>query len=105
MIEINLVPILGQRRAVGGRICSRFILEVFPYVSAALIAAVIVPGYLYSQAHGFRAVATPTFPPGNENALEVIHRDHAAFAPYQSGWTEASTSGNPHLTEDKLAYR
>ena len=56
---------------------SRLILEVFPYV----IAAVIVPGYLYSQAHGFRAVATPTFPPGNENALEIIHRDHAAFAP------------------------
>ena len=83
---------------------SRFILEVFPYLSAALIAAVIVPGYLYSQAHGFRAVATPTFPPGNENALEVIHRDHAAFAPYQSGWTGASTSGNPHLT-DTLAYR
>jgi hypothetical protein len=43
--------------------------------------------------------------PGNENALEIIHRDHAAFAPYQSGWTGASTSGNPHLTEDKLAYR
>jgi len=59
---------------------SRFILEVFPYLSAALITAVIVPGYLYSQAHGFRAVATPTFHPGNENALEVIHRDHAAFA-------------------------
>ena len=48
---------------------SRLILEVFPYVSAAVIAAVIVPGYLYSQAHGFRAVATPTFPAGNENAV------------------------------------
>ena len=84
---------------------SRFILEVFPYVSTALIAAVIVPGYLYSQARGFRAVATLTFPSGNENALEVIHRDYAAFAPYQNAWTGASTSGNPHLTEDKLAYR
>jgi hypothetical protein len=60
---------------------SRLILEVFPYVSAALIAAVIVPGYLYSQAHGFRAVATPALPPSNENALEIIHRDHAVFAP------------------------
>jgi hypothetical protein len=38
---------------------SRFILEVFPYLSAALIAAVIVPGYLYSQVHGLRAAATP----------------------------------------------
>jgi hypothetical protein len=40
---------------------SRFILEVFPYVSAALIAAVVVPGYLYSQAHRYRAGDTPTF--------------------------------------------
>ncbi len=64
---------------------SKFILEVFPYLSAALIAAVIVPGYLYSQAHGFRAVATPTFPAGNENALEIVHRGQAAFARYQSG--------------------
>ena len=60
---------------------SRFILEVFPYVSAALIAAVVVPGYLYSQAHRYRAGDTPTFPAGNENTLEIIHRDHAAFAP------------------------
>jgi hypothetical protein len=75
---------------------SRFILEVFPYVSAALIAAVVVPGYLYSQAHRYRAVDTPTFPAGNEDNLEIIHRDHAALAPYQSGWTGASTSGNPH---------
>ena len=52
---------------------SRFILEVFPYLSAALIAAVIVPGYLYSQVHGLRAAATPTFPAGNENAVEIIH--------------------------------
>jgi hypothetical protein len=83
---------------------SRLILEVFPYVSAALIAAVIVPGYLYSQAHGFRAVATPTFPPGNENALEVIHRDHAAFA--LPKWLDRSLNvGKSALTEDKLAYR
>jgi hypothetical protein len=84
---------------------SRFILEVFPYLSSGLIVAVIVPGYLYSQAHDFRAAAKPTFPAGNENALEIIHWDHAAFGPYQSGRTGASTSRNPHLGEDKLAYR
>jgi hypothetical protein len=50
-------------------------------VSCANRSRHCVPGYLYSQAHGFRAVATPTFPPGNENALEIIHRDHAAFVP------------------------
>ena len=83
---------------------SRFILEVFPYVSAALIAAVVVPGYLYSQAHRYRAGDTPTFPAGNENTLEIIHRDHAALAPYQSGWTGLNV-GKSALTEDKLAYR
>jgi hypothetical protein len=30
---------------------SRFVLEVLPYVLSALIAAVVVPGFLYSQVH------------------------------------------------------
>ena len=34
---------------------SRFILELFPYLSSALIAAVLVPAFLYSQAHGLKA--------------------------------------------------
>ena len=72
---------------------SRFILEVFPYLSAAVIAAVIVPGYLYSQVHGLRAAATPTFPGGNENAVEIIHWDHAAFAPVD-GRTRVSIFAN-----------
>ena len=72
---------------------SRFILEVFPYLSAALIAAFIVPGYLYSQVHGLRAVAAPTFPAGNENGVEIIHWDHAAFAPV-GGRTQVSISAN-----------
>jgi hypothetical protein len=74
---------------------SRFILEVFPYLSGALIAAVIVPGYLCSQVHGHRAAATPTFPTGNENAVEIIDWDHAAFAPLQDGRTRVSMSANP----------
>ena len=73
---------------------SRFILEVFPYLSAALIAAVIVPGYLYSQVHGLRAAAAPTLSTGNENAVEIIHWDHAAFAPIQDGRTRVLTSAN-----------
>ncbi len=74
---------------------SRFILEVFPYLSAALIAAVIVPGYLYSQVHGLRAAAAPTPPSRNENAVEIIHWDHAAFAPGQDARTGVSMSANP----------
>ena len=37
---------------------SRFVLEVLPYLLTALIAAVIVPQFLYSQAHPTRAVLT-----------------------------------------------
>jgi hypothetical protein len=54
---------------------SRFVLEVLPYVLSALIAAVVVPGFLYSQAHGTKAAVTPNVPD-----LEIIRRDHAVFA-------------------------
>ena len=38
---------------------SRFVLEVLPYLLSALIAAVVVPGFLYSQAHGTEVMVTP----------------------------------------------
>jgi hypothetical protein len=84
---------------------SRFILEVFPYLSGAVIAAIIVPGYLYSQVHDLRAAATPTFAPGYENAVEIIRWDHAAFAPLQDGRIRASRLQTRHLAEAKVAYR
>jgi hypothetical protein len=58
---------------------SRFVLEVVPYLLSALIAAVVVPGFLYSQARGTKAAAIPNVPAGVENALEMIHWDHVAF--------------------------
>ena len=54
---------------------SRFILELFPYLSSALIAAVLVPAFLYSQAHGLKTAVTPAL-----HAFEV-RRDHAALTP------------------------
>jgi hypothetical protein len=54
---------------------SRFVLEVLPYVLSALIAAVVVPGFLYSQAHGTKEAVTPNVP-----GLEMIRRDHVVFA-------------------------
>ena len=65
---------------------SRFVLEVLPYLLSALIAAVVVPGFVYSQAHGTNAAVMPNVPGGSENALEMIGRDHAAFAPDQMLW-------------------
>jgi hypothetical protein len=55
---------------------SWFVLEVLPYLLSALIAAVVVPGFLYSQAHETKAAVTPNVP-----ALEMTHRDHAMLAP------------------------
>ncbi len=83
---------------------SKFILEVFPYLSAALIAAAVLPGYLYSQVHGFRAVATQTFPAINENTPEIVHRGHAAFAHYK-GVRARYVTRNQHRAENEMAYR
>lgn len=68
---------------------SRFVLEVLPYLLSALIAAVVVPGFLYSQA---RETKTAVAPGGHH--LEVIHWDHAVLSP-----DPVKTAG------DKLAYR
>jgi hypothetical protein len=55
---------------------SWLVLEVLPYLLSALIAAVIVPGFLYSQARETKAAVTPNVP-----GVEMIHRDHAMLAP------------------------
>jgi hypothetical protein len=74
---------------------SRFILEVLPYLISALVAAVVVPGFLYSlmtvalpgvfysEAHGMEAMVMPDVSGREENALELIRQDHEAFAPNQ----------------------
>jgi hypothetical protein len=54
---------------------SRFVLEVLPYLLSALIAAVVVPGFLYSEAHETKAVAAPNGP-----RLEMIHWDRAVLS-------------------------
>lgn len=62
---------------------SRFVLEVLPYLLSALIAAVVVPGFLYSHAHGTKPAVTPNVPRGSETTLEIIGREHTAVAPGQ----------------------
>ena len=60
---------------------SRFVLEVLPYVLSALIAAVVVPGFLNSQLQG-RGPAGMTNTAGSAvNTLELVRQEHAAFAP------------------------
>lgn len=54
---------------------SRFVLEVLPYLLSAVIAAFVVPGFLYSQVQGTKVTFMP-----NVSGLEIIHRDHAGSA-------------------------
>ena len=77
------------------KLTSRFVLEVLPYLLSALVAAVILPGLLYSiitvalpgvfysEAHGTEAMAMPDVSGRGENVLEMIRQDHDAFAPNQ----------------------
>lgn len=52
---------------------SKFVLEVLPYLLSASIAAVVVPGFLYSRASGMQAGVMPNAP-----AVESMRREHAA---------------------------
>jgi hypothetical protein len=74
---------------------SWFVLEVLPYLLSALIAAVVVPGFLYSQAHGKKVAVTPKVP-----GLEIVRRDRAVFAPDQM-----LSDRSAKTAEDKVAYR
>jgi hypothetical protein len=68
---------------------SWFVLEVLPYLLSALIAAVVVPGFLYSKAHEAKAAVAANGP-----RLEMIHWDSAVLA-----------ADSARTAEDKLAYR
>ena len=77
---------------------SRFVLEVLPYLLSALIAAVVVPGALYSRAHGTEAFVMPNVP-GGGNAPELIRQNRAVVPDRMLLERPAKTTG------DKLAYR
>lgn len=74
---------------------SRFVLEVLPYLLSALIAAVVLPGFLYSQFQGAKVTLMP-----NVSGLEMVRRDHTAPAPDQ-----LLLGRSTEAAEDKLASR
>ena len=93
------------------KLTSRFVLEVLPYLLSALIAAVLVPGFLYSltvalpgvfysEVHATEAMVMPNVSGRGENALDLIRQDHDAFVPDQRflGWLAKAA-------EDNLANR
>jgi hypothetical protein len=58
---------------------SKFVLEVLPYVLSALIAAVVVPAFLYSRLYGREAAGTPTPAASGISLVELVRHDHAVF--------------------------
>ncbi len=66
------------------KLVSRFVLEVLPYMASALIAAIVVPGFLISQLHGSQPDGASNQADGTVRALELVRDDHAAFAPEQA---------------------
>ena len=75
-------------------------MEVLPYLLLAMIAAVVVPGFLYSQAHRMETAVTPGGSGGGEITLEMIGQDHAAFDPGQM-----LSDRSIKMAGDKLANR
>jgi len=72
------------------KLMSRFVLEVLPYVLSALIAAIVVPGFLSSQFHGRQPVGAANGPDSGITLVFVRH-DHAAYAP-EAGISRFSSS-------------
>ena len=75
-------------------------MEVLPYVLSALIAAVVVPAFLYSQVPGTKAAVIPYVASRDENILEIIRQDHAAFVP-----DPMLSDSSAKMAGDRLAYR
>jgi hypothetical protein len=59
------------------KLVSRFVLEVLAYVLSALIAAIVVPGFLLSQLHGKPATVS-NWAGGTSPVLEPVHYEHTS---------------------------
>ena len=56
------------------KLVSWFVLEVLPYMLSAVIAAIVVPGFLMSQLHGKSATASNRID-GAFPVVELVHDD------------------------------
>ena len=66
------------------KLVSKFVLEVLPYMLTALIAAVVVPGFLYSQLYGRIAAGTQTPAGGGINLVEPVRHNDTVFGALQT---------------------
>ena len=61
------------------KLVSRFVLEVLPYVLTALIAAIVVPGFLSSQLHGSQPSGALNSAERAVSAFALVHDDQLAM--------------------------
>lgn len=73
------------------KLVSRFVLEVLPYALSALIAAIIVPGFLSSYLHATQPVRAVNGADSSIGAVELVRGDHAAFAQPTNSSLSSST--------------
>jgi hypothetical protein len=66
------------------KLMSRFVLEVLPYMLSALIAAIVVPGFLMSQFRGNQLAGASNSADRTIRALKLVHEDDTPFAPSSS---------------------
>jgi hypothetical protein len=77
------------------KLVSKFVLEVLPFVLSALIAAVLVPAFLYSQLYGKEAAGTPTPAGSGISVVELVRHDHAVAGTLQT--LPGRNDGRPHV--------
>jgi hypothetical protein len=94
------------------KLTSRLTLESLPSLLSALVAAVVVPGFIYlviaialpgviySPVYGTEAMAMPNVPGRGANAFELIRQDRDAFTPDQM-----LLAGLAKAAEDNLVNR
>ena len=63
------------------KLVSRFVLEVLPYVLTALIAAIVVPGFVLSQLHGSQPSGGLSGAEHADSAFELMPDNYAGDAP------------------------
>ena len=73
------------------KLISRFVLEVLPYMLSALIAAIVVPGFLMSQLqlHGNQLAGASNSADRTIRALKLVQEDDTPFAPSSSRSSKA----------------
>ena len=62
------------------KLVSRFVLEVLPYVLTALIAPIVVPGFLSSQLHGSQPRRPLSVAERAVGVFELMRDNHAGYA-------------------------